>query len=327
MKRFLLLSSLACALTISSHAATIYVSSDLSHEVLRYESTTGAFIDVFMSGSGLNQPHAILERCDDILVASFGTDQILRFNRFTGAFINVFIDAPTGLDDPVYLLNGPDDNLYITSQASDEVLRFTENGVFINAFVTAGSGGLDGPSGMAFGPDGRLYVAGRYSANVIAYNGTTGAFDELIADSRDGLTVDDTFGLIFGGNGDLYFVSNGTVYRYDLGTSMIVATIPVAGAIGLDADLSGAVYVASSNNLRSIDLVTNAVSAPILTGGTINVLNFFHFAGTSGIVCPAPGTPATSNTGLAVLVGMVLLVSVALAEKARRGRFLKRPTP
>ena len=313
MKRFFSLSALVFVFASAADAATLYVSSDLSHEVLRYDASTGAFIDVFLSGNGLNQPHGILERCDDILVASFGTDQIMRFNRSTGAFLGIFIDAPTGLNDPVYILNGPDDNLYISSQASDEILRFTSSGAFVDAFVVAGSGGLDGPSGMAFGPDGRLYVAGRFSANVIAYNGTTGAFDELIADSSDGLSSGDTFGLIFGGNNDLYFVSNGNVYRYDLGTSSILTTVPVAGAIGLDTDVSGEVYIASSNNLRTIDLTSDVLSGTILTGGTINVLNFFHFAGTSGISCPPPGTPATSNMGLVVLALMVLLTSAFLA--------------
>lgn len=318
MKRYLLLAPLFCCLAVHAHANTLYVSSDLSHEVLRYNASTGAFIDVFMSGNGLNQPHGILERCDDILVASFGTDQIMRFDRTTGTFLGIFIDAPTGLDDPVYILNGPDDNLYISSQASDEILRFNSSGAFIDAFVSSGSGGLNGPSGVALGPDGRLYVAGRYSANVIAYNGVTGAFDELIADSSDGLTVGDTFGLIFGGNDDLYFVSNANVFRYDLNTSAILTSVPVTAAIGLDVDQSGSVYIATNNNLRTIDLSSDAISGPYLTGGTINVLNFFHFSGTSGITCAPPGTPASSAAALATLLGLTLLAGIALIGKNRR---------
>ncbi len=317
MKRFAIVVAAVLVMAVPSQAATLYVSSDLNHEVLRYNATTGAFIDVFMSGNGLNQPHGILERCDDILVASFGTDQIMRFNKVTGAFIDIFIDAPSGLNDPVMILNGPDDNLYVSSQASDEILRFDSSGTLIGAFVTAGSGGLDGPSGMAFGPDGRLYVAGRYSANVLAYNGTTGAFDALIADAGDGLTVGDTFGLIFGGNGDMYFVSNSNVFRYDLGTSSILTSVPVTGAIGLDVDESGSVYIAASNNLRTIDLTTDAISGTFLTGGTINVLNFFHFSGTSGIICPAPATPASSNPGTLLLIGLIILASIALIASRR----------
>lgn len=301
--------------TQAAHANVLYVSSNFSNEVLRYNANTGAFSDVFLSGNGLNQPHGILERCDDILVASFGTDQVMRFDRVTGAFLGIFIDAPTGIDAPVYILNGPDDNLYITSQGSDEVLRFSQAGAFIDDFVTAGSGGLDGPSGMAFGPDGRLYVAGRFSANVIAYDGVTGAFDELIADSSDGLSAGDTFGLIFGANGDLYFVSNENVFRYDLDTSSILTSVPVAGAIGLDVDQSGQVYIATNNNLRTIDLTTNAISGTFLTGGTINLLNFFHFSGTSGIVCPAPATPASSNAGVVILLTVIVLAGIVFAGR------------
>ena len=132
----------------------LYVSSDFGHEVLRFNATTGQYIDTFVSfaaGTGLNEPHGILDRGSDVLVASFGTDAVLRYDRDTGALLGTFADSGSGLNEPVYILNGPDGNLYIASQGSDEVLRYDSTGQFIDAFVSAGAGGLDGPSGMAFG--------------------------------------------------------------------------------------------------------------------------------------------------------------------------------
>lgn len=268
-------------------AQVLYVSSDFSHEVQRYNPQTGALIDVLVSAGsgGLDQPHGIIDRGADIIVASFGTDQVLRYDAATGAFLGVFISSATGLNDPVYMAYGPDSNLYIASQASDQILRFTPDGVLIDAFVSAGSGGLDGPSGFAFAPDGQLYVAGRYSANVLAYDGATGAFIETVLDSSDGLSSGDTFGLQIGDNGDLYVASNGNVYRYNLTTHAMVG-IPVGFPIGLENGPDGGVFVATSNNLRLINTTSNSIGGLFLTGGTINVLNFFHFSRGGCAVCP-----------------------------------------
>ncbi|MBE7507246.1 MAG: hypothetical protein HS101_13330 [Planctomycetia bacterium] len=284
----LILAVLAAAcLAARAQAQVLYVSSDFSHEVLRYNPQTGALIDVFVSAGsgGLNQPHSIIDRGPDIIVASFGTDQVLRYDAATGAFLGVFISGATGLNDPVYMIHGPDGNLYISSQASDEILRYSPDGVFIDAFVSAGSGGLDGPSGFAFAPDGRLYVAGRYSADVLAYDGATGAFMETVLDASDGLTSGDTFGLQIGDNGDLYIASNGNGYRYDLDSHAMVG-IPVGFPIGLENGPDGGVFVATSNNLRLIDTGDNSIGGPFLVGGAINLLNFFHFSRGGCSVCP-----------------------------------------
>lgn len=277
----------ACGATIRLNAQVLYVSSDFSHEVLRYDPQTGALIDVLVSAGsgGLDQPHGIIDRGADIIVASFGTDQVLRYDAATGAFLDVFIDIATGLNDPVYMAYGPDGNLYISSQASEEILRYSPDGVLIDAFVTAGSGGLDGPSGFAFAPDGRLYVAGRYSANVLAYDGATGTFIETILDSSDGLASGNTFGLQIGDNGDLYVASNNNVYRYNLITHAIVG-IPVGFPIGLENGPDGGIFVATSNNLRLINTANNSIGGFFLTGGAINLLNFFHFSRGGCAVCP-----------------------------------------
>jgi len=305
-----------------AHGEVIYVSSLGTHGVLRYDDATGAFIDEFISAGsgGLNQPHGILERCDDILVASFGTDSVLRYDRATGSFIDVFISAATGLDNPVYMRYGPDGRIYISSQGSDEVLRYSFDGTFVDAFVTAGSGGLDGPSGFAFGPDGRLYVAGRFSANVIAYDAATGAFDEVIADATFGLGAGTTFGLNFGDNGDLYFASAGSVFRYDLDTTSILSTTPLGSAIGIEPGSTGDIFVATGNNLRIIDTATGAVSGLFLSGGSISTLNFFRFPSPA----PAPGCtpiPAVSTWGVAMLaLGLLILGTVSLKSTAAANR-------
>ncbi|MHC5110691.1 MAG: IPTL-CTERM sorting domain-containing protein [Planctomycetota bacterium] len=303
-----------------THAEIVYISSTGNDEVLRYDADTGAFIDTFITAGsgGLDQPHGILERCDDILVCSFGTDNVLRFDRETGAFIDVFISAVTGLDNPVYIMYGPDDRIYISSQASDEILRFTTDGEFDAVFVAGVAAQLDGPSGFAFGADNRLYVAGRFSANVVAYDGATGAFLEVVADAADGLGAGDTFGLNFGDNGDLYFASAGSVFRFDTSLSSIVTTIPLGSVIGLEPGPAGGIYAATANNLRIISTTDNSVSDPVLTGGVINILNFFRFpAPTPAPGCPNNFVPAMSQWGLVIMTLFLLGVGSVAFRKSR----------
>ena len=262
-------------------ADTLYVSSDFSHEVLRYDPDTGALIDVFISAGsgGLDQPHAIIEREFDVIVCSFGTDQVLRYDRDTGAFLGVLIDSATGLDSPVYMIERGNGDLLISSQASDELLLFASDGTPLGALISAGLGGLSGPSGFAIGPDGRLYVAGRFSGNVIAYDAGTGAFDELLLDTTDGLDAGTTFGMQFAGDGAMYLSSGGAVRRYNVMTDTVETITPFAFPIGLEVDDAGDIVVASSNNLFTLDTdMGDAVAGPQLTGGAINLLNFFHFA-------------------------------------------------
>ena len=99
-----------------------------------------------------------------------------------------------------------------------------------------------------------------------------------MVDSTDGLTVGNTFGLNFGDNGDLYFVSNNTLFRFDLGTSSIVATIGFGFPIGIEPGPTGGMFVADNNNLSVVDTGDNSVTGSFLSGGAINLLNFFHFS-------------------------------------------------
>jgi DNA-binding beta-propeller fold protein YncE len=194
----------------------LYVSSYSNHSILRYDGTTGVFIDAFVPSGvgGLFQPQGLTFAPDNNLyVASF--INVLRYDGTTGAFIDTFaspviggvfdlvfgpdgnlyvgtfgnvqrFDGTTGAFIDVFasagiagasgLVFGGDGNLYIGSNLSNEVVRFDATGALLGAFVTAFSGGLSGPLGVTFGPDGQLYVASRDTDSVLRYDGATGAF-------------------------------------------------------------------------------------------------------------------------------------------------------
>jgi hypothetical protein len=124
--------------------------------VLRYDGTTGAFLNVFVAADS-----------------------------------NPFGENSSGR--PRGLVFGPDGNLYVASFSADHpsVLRFDgRTGVLIDAFVPEGSGGLSVPTGPLFGPDGNLYLRSGLNGPgaVLRYDGTTGTFiDEFVPYGSGGL--------------------------------------------------------------------------------------------------------------------------------------------
>jgi len=173
--------------------------------VLRFNGTTGAFMDVFVvNGAGntdgggdddddwerVCEVQALaFTAAGDLLVGNSNDDtsgnhNILRFDGTTGAYIDTFVaNNDNGLHDPQYMVFGPDGHLYISRNDDggtnpSTVLRYNgTTGAFINAFVSSESGGLAEPMGLAFGFDGSLYVVDGESPGAIRrYNGTTGAF-------------------------------------------------------------------------------------------------------------------------------------------------------
>jgi hypothetical protein len=127
-------------------------------------------------------------------------------------------------------------------------------GDFIGSFVTAGSGGLDSPLGLVIGPNNNFYVSGQFTANVLRFDGTTGAFiDEFVSAGNGGL--DTPVGLLFDAAGNLYVSSENTdsVLRYD-STGNFIDVFVTTGSGGLNSPRrmvfgpDGRLYVTSANN-------------------------------------------------------------------------------
>lgn len=198
----------------------LFLSSFNTGEVLRFNSSTGAYLGVFIKAGegGLTNPVAPCILPDgNAYVGDFATNRILHFDK-DGNFVEVFADSTTSdLNGPFMMLI--DDNyLYIASGFTHSVLRWElKTKKYLGAFVKPESGGLKVPIGLLLGPDGNLYASSSGTNSILRYDGKTGEFmDEFVKAGSGGL--DSPRASNFAGtNSDLFIVSfnNNKILRYD----------------------------------------------------------------------------------------------------------------
>jgi streptogramin lyase len=179
----------------------LYVGSQDNDAVLRYDGTTGDFIDVFVQpgSGGLSHPAGLVFGLDgNLYVKQGGPNVVMRYDGITGAPLpapgqtGAVFASRIGLGPGPPLVFGPDGNLYVGNFLTSEILRFNGvTGEFMDIFVSAGSGGLSGPGPlMLFGPDNNLYVCSENNNSVLRYDGTTGAFiDAFVPSGMGGLNL------------------------------------------------------------------------------------------------------------------------------------------
>jgi outer membrane protein assembly factor BamB len=86
----------------------MYVTSDNGNKVLRYDASTGVFLDTFISAGsgGLNGATGMVFAGNSVYISSWRNNRVLRYDASTGAFQSSF--ATTGLNGPVSLLVVPE---------------------------------------------------------------------------------------------------------------------------------------------------------------------------------------------------------------------------
>ena len=211
----------------------LYVSSEVSNNVLRYNAATGAFIDSFVTTG--NVEGIAFGSDGNLYVADWG-GKVIRYDITDGSYIDDFVTSGLGgLSQAYGIVFGPDGHLYVNSYNNHNVLRYDGNtGAFLGEFVSSGAGGLDNPEEMLFGPDGHLYISSLQTNNVLRYDGSTGAFIDIFIVANSG-GLDSPAGLAFGPDGHLYVADykDGAIIRYDGSTGAYFDQYVAAGTGGL----------------------------------------------------------------------------------------------
>jgi DNA-binding beta-propeller fold protein YncE len=222
-----------------------YVASSGSDSVLRYDGTTGAFIDTFIGPDAgkLHQPERLIFRGDGFLyVSTFGNDgipgnSVLRYDAMTGAFDHAFVAiGDGGLVLAEDMLFGPDDQLYVASVGSASVLRFDgATGAFIDTFAMGL--GSSSPRGIIFDANGNLLATstlggGDYAPHSVLQFAPDRTFLGYFVESGDG-GLNFPRGIGFGPDGNFYVVSffGNQVLKYDGATGAFLCVF----IDGLDA--------------------------------------------------------------------------------------------
>jgi DNA-binding beta-propeller fold protein YncE len=142
------------------------VGNNVAGSVLRYDGTTGVFLDVFAT-TGLSVPQDLVFGPDGNLYVTNGFgDSISRFDGTTGASLGFFVPpGGFGLDAPIGLAFGPSEDLYVASFPTNTIFRFAgATGALVSAFDLPYQDGADTLLDVAFGPDRSLYAAIRQGA-------------------------------------------------------------------------------------------------------------------------------------------------------------------
>ena len=242
----------------------LYVASFDTDEVLRFDGSTGEFIDVFASSGGLNGPVGMVfdDVTSSLFVTSKNSDQVFKYDSKTGEFLEIFIqDTDDDAQKPESIIRGPDNNLYVSSSKTNQILQYDLDGNLIEKFVTDKSGGLYQPKDLGFNQEGNLCVGSLVSNDIKCYDAQNGKILEKIDVSFNRGLMGKPYSE-FGPDGELYVSEalSSTVSRYDRNTNLFSAKIlsgeeePLLGPRNFVFGPDDNLYVTSNNNHQILRL-------------------------------------------------------------------------
>lgn len=263
----------------------LYIASYNQDYILRFNGTTGEFVNTYVDFSGLNGPTGLAFANNGMLFSSALPGNLVGFFTGPGSGNTGTITGGITFPDvqaPNDLAIGPDGNLYVLSLADESVPRNATitkydpgTGSKIAQAVDLGPGYINNPFYFTFGSDNNIYVS-RYAYNdIVKFDGQTGASLGVFA-SGSGLMQ--PMGIQQGPDGNIYVVSQSTksVFLFDGSTGAFISKIVDGVATTTPPAPSGIVnnpvtltFIPSSANLTPIARTT--ANQTVLVNSTVTL--------------------------------------------------------
>jgi len=208
----------------------LYVTSEISQQILRYRNDTLEFVDVFATIPGIDPTGFAFGPNGDVYVAGFKTSQVRRLSA-TGAVLDIPVPArAAGLDGPDNGITfAPDGNLYVPGYNSSNVIRYDPRTGATSVAVPARASGLVNTRGLLPDAAGGLFITGEGSGQLLRLDLATGAVRVLNA------SLLQPTGLAYAPDGSLLILEFDRVRKLDPATGADRGVFIPSGTGGLAA--------------------------------------------------------------------------------------------
>jgi DNA-binding beta-propeller fold protein YncE len=279
---------------IAFHNGYLYVATEVSNDVVRYDATTGTFVDVFVppGSGGISAPYGLAFGPDgNLYVAGRSSNNVVKYDGSTGAYLGTFVaSASGGLNLPQGMAFDPSGTyLYVASTGSGQVLKYNAStGAYVGV---AASAGVSGPTDVTFGSDGLLYVLSSGNDRILRYTESGTYVDDYVPSSSLGTA--NLSGMAFGPDGDLYVAAWNPSQVMRFGTE------------------NEALFTVTSTTASTLALTVNYATADgTAVAGT-------NYTATSGTFTFAPGVTSDSGSQTAPLTFTLNLSNPEAATLSR----------
>lgn len=205
---------------------SLYVASEGTRQILKYNGQTGAFSGVFATLPGTNNPGHIKFGPDgNLYVSEWNGKSIWRFNGATGASLGVFV-TNANLDQPDGIA-WRGNEMFISNSGHGRVAHAdATTGAWLGPFAGA-EGGLLNPTELNFMTDGTLLVTA-FGNNSIRRYDASGVYVGTFITSPD---LDGPVGTLIGSDGNIYVSSfnNSKILRFNGTTGASMGQFAVGG--------------------------------------------------------------------------------------------------
>ena len=173
----------------------LYVSS--GSRILRYDGSTGAFIDAFVDSFILPEtgrpmgPEELHFGEDGFLYVQTNSQRggVVRFDAHTGGYLGRFIDTISQVEFFFYIEGmavGPEGDFYLSALRLDRVYRFDGR----TGLLSGEAGFAHRVGGVAIGPDANVYVTGWLGDEVRRFTRSGQSLGRIVDDVRGAFDLD-----------------------------------------------------------------------------------------------------------------------------------------